>query len=113
MASLLAYRAGEFSNSYVLAKMKIWTHGNKFRSRALGSTVVGEGIDTVLFTVIAFAGSLPNPILISIMLSNYIFKLVVEAVLLPITYKIVAFLKKAENEDYYDTQTDFNPFTIQ
>lgn len=93
--------------------MKIWTHGSKFWSRALGSTVVGEGIDTVLFTLIAFAGSLPNPILISIMLSNYIFKLVVEAVLLPITYKVVNFLKKAENEDYYDTKTNFNPFTAQ
>lgn len=113
IASLIAYRAGEFSNSFILAKMKIWTKGSKFRTRALGSTIVGQAIDTTLFTVIAFYGFLPNAVLISIWLSNYIFKILIEVVLLPLTYKITWFLKKAESEDYFDTKTNFNPFTVE
>ncbi len=113
IASLIAYRAGEFSNSFVLAKMKIWTKGKLFGVRAIGSTVVGQGIDTMLFVLIAFAGSLPRAIIRTIVITNYIFKLLIEVILLPITYRIVQYLKKTEHEDYYDTETNFNPFLIK
>lgn len=110
IASLVAYFAGEFSNSYVLAKMKILTKGRWLWTRTIGSTLVGEGVDTLLFVTIAFAGVLPPSLLFSVILSNYIFKSGVEALATPITYQIVRWLKRAEQEDYYDYGTDFNPF---
>jgi uncharacterized integral membrane protein (TIGR00697 family) len=111
IASLIAYFAGEFSNSYILAKMKIWTKGTKLWARTIGSTVVGELIDSTLFILIAFFGILPNPLLVTLIISNYIFKTLVEVVFTPITYVVVNFLKKNESEDYYDTETNFNPFS--
>ncbi len=113
VASLIAYRVGEFSNSYILAKMKIWTKGKFFGARAIGSTVVGQGIDTMVFVLIAFAGTLPRAIIRAIVITNYIFKVWIEIVLLPLTYRIVRYLKKTEHEDYYDTTTNFNPFLIK
>jgi len=113
IASLIAYRAGEFSNSYILAKMKIWTKWKLFGARAIGSTIIGQGIDTILFVLIAFTGTLPRAVIRSIVITNYIFKVLIEVVLLPITYRIVIYLKKTEKEDYYDTNTDFNPFHIK
>jgi len=110
IASLVAYSFGEFSNSYVLAKMKIWTKGKWLWTRTIGSTVVGEFIDSVLFVSIAFFGVLPNSLLVTIMISNYIFKTGVEVLFTPLTYKVINFLKKKENEDYYDIGTNFNPF---
>lgn len=110
IASLIAYRAGEFSNSYILAKMKIWTKGKLFWVRAIWSTVVGQAIDTVGFVFIAFRGVLPGSVIRIIILTNYVFKILIEIILLPITYKLVNYIKKNENEDYYDTTTDFNPF---
>jgi uncharacterized integral membrane protein (TIGR00697 family) len=113
LASLIAYFAGEFSNSYLLAKMKLWTKGKWLWMRTIGSTLVGEGVDCMLFILIAFFGVLPNSLLIAILISNYIFKVGVEVLFTPITYTVVGFLKKKEHEDYYDYHTDFNPFAIK
>lgn len=111
-ASLIAYWAGEFSNSYILAKLKIKTKGKFLWVRTIGSTLVGEGLDTALFVLIAFWGILPSSLLVTVLISNYIFKCGLEAVMTPVTYKVVGFLKKKENEDYYDHNTDFNPFSL-
>ncbi|TSD05758.1 MAG: protein of unknown function DUF165 [Parcubacteria group bacterium Greene0714_7] len=113
MASLIAYFCGEFSNSFILAKMKIATKGRWLWTRTIGSTVVGEFIDSTLFILIAFAGVLPASLLITLIVSNYIFKTGVEIVLTPITYKVIGFLKKKESEDYYDHNTNFNPFVAK
>lgn len=113
VASLIAYTAGEFSNSFILAKMKIWTKGKMLWTRTIGSTVVGELIDSSLFILIAFAGVLPGSLLLTLIVSNYIFKTAVEVLFTPITYKVVAFLKKKETEDYYDTDTNFSPFAAK
>jgi len=112
LASLIAYFAGEFSNSYILAKMKIAQRGKQLWKRTIGSTIVGEGIDTLLFATIAFWGVLPFEIFIMLIISNYIFKVGIEVLFTPITYKVVGFLKKAEHEDVYDTGTDFSPFRL-
>jgi hypothetical protein len=113
LASLVAYLAGEFSNSFILAKMKIWTKGRHLWARTIGPTVVGEFIDSAIFVTIAFFGTVPGALLVTIIVSNYIFKTLVEVVLTPATYRVVAFLKKSEHEDYYDRDTDFNPFTVK
>jgi uncharacterized integral membrane protein (TIGR00697 family) len=112
LGSLIAYFAGEFSNSYTLAKMKILTQGRWLWTRTIGSTLVGEGVDTVLFVTIAFVGTLPQSLFWSIIASNYLFKVGLEAAMTPATYRITNFLKRAENEDVYDTDTDFNPFRL-
>ncbi len=113
IASLIAYFAGEFSNSVILAKMKVWTKGKWLWTRTIGSTIVGEGLDTLLFVLIAFWGILPTGLLITVIISNYIFKTGLEVVLTPVTYKVVGFLKKREQEDYYDDRTKFNPFSLK
>jgi uncharacterized integral membrane protein (TIGR00697 family) len=110
--SLIAYFAGEFSNSYTLAKMKVLTQGRWLWTRTIGSTLIGEGVDTVLFVTIAFAGTLPWPLFWSIIVSNYVFKVGLEAIMTPATYRVTNHLKRTENEDVYDTDTDFNPFKI-
>jgi hypothetical protein len=112
LGSLIAYFAGEFSNSYTLAKMKIWTQGRWLWTRTIGSTLVGEGVDTVLFVTIAFAGTMPWSLFWSIVVSNYVFKVGLEAVMTPVTYQITGYLKRTENEDVYDVDTDFNPFKL-
>jgi uncharacterized integral membrane protein (TIGR00697 family) len=109
-ASLVAYFAGEFSNSFVLAKMKILTRGRWLFTRTIGSTIIGEGIDTVLFVTIAFAGLYTSHLLFLIIISNYIYKVLLEIVLTPATYKIVGFLKRREKVDWFDYKTNFNPF---
>jgi uncharacterized integral membrane protein (TIGR00697 family) len=113
LASIIAYFAGEFSNSYILAKMKVWMNGKYLWMRTISSTIVGEGVDTALFVLIAFAGTMPTSLLIAIIVSNYIFKVGVEVLFTPITYAIVNFLKRKEHEDYYDKNTNFNPFAVQ
>lgn len=113
VASLIAYFAGEFTNSVVLAKLKIRTEGRWLWLRTIGSTIVGEGVDTVVFLVVAFLGVFPNDLLWAIFISNYIFKVGVETIFTPLTYQVVAFLKRAEHEDYYDRNTDFNPFAVR
>ncbi len=112
LGSLVAYFAGEFSNSYTLAKMKILTRGRWLWTRTIGSTLVGEGVDTLLFVTLAFAGTLPWSLFWSIILSNYLFKVGMEAAMTPVTYQITNFLKRVEKEDVYDIDTDFNPFKI-
>ncbi len=113
LASIIAYFAGEFSNSYILAKMKVWMSGKHLWMRTIGSTIVGEGVDTALFVLIAFAGTMPTSLLVAVIVSNYIFKVGVEVVFTPITYHVVSFLKRTENEDYYDRNTNFNPFSAK
>jgi uncharacterized integral membrane protein (TIGR00697 family) len=112
LGSLVAYFFGEFSNSYTLAKMKVLTRGRWLWTRTIGSTLVGEGVDTILFVTIAFAGTLPQSLFWSIIASNYLFKVGLEAAMTPATYRITNLLKQAENEDVYDTDTDFNPFKL-
>ena len=109
-ASLVAYFAGEFSNSYILAKMKVWTKGKWLAARTISSTIVGQGIDTLLFVLIAFFGLYSNSLILLIIISNYVFKVSLEIVFTPLTYKIVNSLKRAEKVDYYDYRTNFNPF---
>jgi hypothetical protein len=110
LASLIAYFAGEFSNSFVLAKMKILTKGKMLWARTIGSTIMGEGIDTALFATIAFWGMLPPETFIALLVSNYVFKVGIEVLFTPLTYKIVNFLKREEKTDYYDYKTNFSPF---
>jgi len=114
IASLLGYWLGEFSNSFVLAKMKLLTRGKWLWTRTIGSTLVGEGVDTVVFVLIAtLFGVFPPVLMASLILTNYIFKVGVEVVMTPVTYAIVNFLKAKEQEDYYDWDTDFNPFRLE
>lgn len=108
--SLVAYFLGEFSNSFTLAKMKIFTGGRWLFTRTIGSTVIGEGVDTVFFVLIAFAGTLPWTTLLAGVISNYVFKVGFEIVVTPATYAIVGFLKRTEKTDTYDYHTNFNPF---
>lgn len=113
LASLAAYWAGEFSNSVVLAKLKVATEGRFLWLRTIGSTLVGEGVDTVIFIVVASTfGVFPWEIAVSLITANYIFKVTIEVLFTPLTYLIVGYLKQVENEDYYDRTTDFNPFTL-
>jgi queuosine precursor transporter len=115
LASLIAFWCGEFVNSFVLAKMKIATAGRWLWTRTIGSTIVGEGVDSALFYPLAFYGSglIPNEMLPKVMLAQFIAKVAVEVLFTPVTYRIVAILKRAEQEDYYDVRTDFNPFTLK
>jgi queuosine precursor transporter len=112
-ASLTAFFVGEFANSYVLAKMKIMTSGRHLWSRTIGSTIVGEGVDSLVFYPLAFIGVWERKLVITVMISNYIVKVLWEAVVTPVTYQVVAFLKRSEHEDYYDFDTDFTPFSIE
>lgn len=112
LASLIAYLAGEFSNSIILAKLKIKTKGKYLWMRTISSTLAGELLDTFLFVLIAFIGVLPLGLLFVLVVSNYIFKCGVEIVLTPVTYKVVNYLKKKEEEDYFDTDTNFNPLAF-
>lgn len=113
LGSLVAYFAGEFSNAYIMARMKVLTRGRWLWSRTIASTLVGELVDTVLFVGIAFLGIWPPELLLSIILSNYLFKTGVEAAVTPLTYRVVGFLKRAEGVDVYDVDTDFNPFKLR
>ena len=115
LASLIAFACGEFVNSFVLAKMKIWTGGRWLWTRTIGSTIFGEGVDSLLFYPLAFYGTgiIPDDKLPLVMLSQFVVKVGVEVVFTPVTYKIVAWLKRMEHEDYYDRNTDFNPFTLK
>ena len=113
LGSLIAYWAGEFSNSYTLARLKIVTRGRWLWTRTIGSTLVGQGVDTLLFVLIAFAGTMSTGLLVSVLLSNYVFKVLYEASATPLTYQVVNHLKRVEHEDYYDYGTDFNPFALK
>ncbi|MGE5537328.1 MAG: queuosine precursor transporter [Gemmatimonas sp.] len=112
-ASLAAFFAGEFVNSYVLAKMKVWTEGRWLWTRTIGSTIAGEGVDSLIFYPLAFYGTWETPLVMSVMMTNYVLKVLVEVVMTPVTYKIVGALKRSEQEDYFDTKTDFTPFSLK
>jgi uncharacterized integral membrane protein (TIGR00697 family) len=114
-ASMIAYFCGEFVNSFVLAKMKIATAGKWLWTRTIGSTIAGEAVDSVIFYPLAFYGSgiIPDDKLIPVMLFQFVAKVAVEVVFTPVTYKVVAALKRAEHEDYYDRHTDFSPFSLR
>ena len=114
-ASLIGFLCGEFVNSFVLAKMKILMKGRRLWMRTVGSTILGEGVDSLIFYPLAFWGSglIPDDKLPQIMLVQFVSKVAVEVMLTPLTYAVVGWLKRAEKEDYYDTNTDFNPFTLK
>lgn len=113
LASLVAYFSGELTNSFVLAKMKVKTEGRFLWARTIGSTIAGEAVDSLIFYPLAFLGVWTTPQVLAVMLSNYLIKVGWEAVMTPFTYRIVAFLKRAEGEDYYDRDTDFTPFSLK
>jgi hypothetical protein len=114
-ASMLAYFCGEFVNSYVLAKMKILHDGRFMRTRFVASTVAGEAVDSVMFYPLAFwnSGIMPNELVATLVVSQFVAKTLVEVAFLPVTARIVKALKRAENEDVYDRDTDFNPFAVR
>ena len=112
LASFVAYLFGEFANSYVLAKMKIMTRGRWLWTRTIGSTVVGQALDTAVFVALAFGGSVPAGALTGIMVGQWIAKVLYEAAATPLTYAAVAWLKTSERTDTYDYDTDFNPIRL-
>jgi len=111
-ASITAFFCGEFANSYTLAKMKIWTNGKALWSRIVGSTIVGEGVDSLVFYPGAFLFVWDTKLVLTVMATNYALKVIWEILATPLTYRIVAALKRAENEDYYDRGTRFTPFSL-
>ena len=113
LASIVAFWAGEFANSYVLAKMKIWTAGRHLWMRTIGSTLVGQGIDSLIFYPLAFYGVWDNSTLLLVLLTQWALKVGWEALLTPLTYAAVGFLKRREGIDVYDRSTDFTPFKAQ
>lgn len=113
LASLMAFWLGEFVNSFVLAKMKLLSAGKFLWMRTIGSTIMGEIADSLVFYPVAFYGIWSNEQLISVMIGNYFIKVMWEVLATPFTYVFVNFLKRAEHEDYYDRDTDFNPFSLE
>ena len=109
----IAVWVGGILNDFVLAKMKVWTKGKYLWTRTIGSTIIGEGANTVLFYLIALYAVLPNNLLIASILSGWFLKVAIEVIFTPVTYFVVNKLKKLENEDYYDTNTDFNPLILK
>ncbi|HEU5458277.1 MAG TPA: queuosine precursor transporter [Terracidiphilus sp.] len=112
VASLIAYWAGEFTNSYTLAKLKLLTNGRWLWTRTVGSTVTGQAVDTAFVVVIAFGGTMGAGTLLRIMASSYVIKVAVEVVATPLTYLVVGWLKRVESVDVYDRKTNFNPFAL-
>jgi queuosine precursor transporter len=110
IASLVAYWAGEFTNSYTLAKLKLWTGGRWLWTRTVGSTVSGQAVDTTVVILVAFAGAHPARMLAWMIFSSYIVKVAVEVIATPVTYLVVGGLKRAEGVDAFDRRTNFNPF---
>ncbi|MEM6266071.1 MAG: VUT family protein, partial [Pseudomonadota bacterium] len=111
--SITAFWAGEFVNSYVMAKMKVWTKGKALWTRTIGSTVVGQGVDSLIFYPVAFYGIWTTEAVITVMITNWALKVLWEAALTPVTYAVVGQLKKAEGVDLFDTATDFSPFSAR
>ncbi len=110
LASMIAYFCGEFVNSYVLSRMKVWMNGKQLWMRTIASTIAGEGIDTVLFMFVAFAGLLPLSAILILIVSEYVIKVAYEVAATPLTYKVIAWLKRKEGIDVYDRGIDYNPF---
>ena len=112
LASIIAFWAGEFVNSVVLAKMKLWTGGKHLWTRTIGSTVAGQGVDSLFFYPIAFFGVLDSATLLKVLLTQWVLKVSWEALLTPVTYAVVGFLKRREGFDVYDEKTEFTPFSV-
>jgi uncharacterized integral membrane protein (TIGR00697 family) len=112
VASLLAYWAGEFTNAFVMAKMKLLTNGRYLWMRTVGSTAAGQFVDTILVMVIAFAGTASATTIVTLIFSGYLGKVIYEAVMTPVTYLVVNTLKRMEGVDVFDSHTDFNPFHL-
>jgi len=113
LASVVAFWLGDFANSYVLAKMKVRTEGRFLWMRTIGSTIVGQGIDSAVFYPIAFLGIWSTDVMLKVVLFNWAFKVAIEAALTPVTYKVVGELKRVEAEDYFDRDTNFTPFSLK
>ena len=111
-ASIVAFWAGDFVNAYVLARMKVWTRGRWLWTRTIGSTLFGQAVDSMIFYPLAFAGIWAGETLFEVIAFNWFFKVMVEVVMTPVTYAIVGFLKRHEREDFYDTNTNFTPFSL-
>ncbi|MBC2667964.1 queuosine precursor transporter [Novosphingobium piscinae] len=109
-ASLIAFWCGEFVNSFVLAKMKVWTGGTKLWTRTIGSTVFGQAVDSVIFYPLAFLGVWPPELVVQVMITNWALKVAWEVALTPVTYAVVGYLKAREGVDVFDTDIDFSPF---
>lgn len=112
LGSVVAFWVGDFVNSYIMAKMKVWTRGRYLWTRTIGSTVAGQAVDSAIFYPVAFFGTWQTSTLIATVAFNWVFKVSVEVVLTPITYAVVGGLKRAEREDYFDEQTSFTPFSL-
>lgn len=114
-ASMIAYFCGEFVNSYVLARMKVYSNGQYMSTRFVSSTVAGEAVDSSIFYPLAFwnSGIIPNDLVLTLAFSQFVTKTLVEIIFLPLTTRFVKKLKNAEEEDYYDTHTNFNPFKLE
>ncbi|HEY8462495.1 MAG TPA: queuosine precursor transporter [Bacillota bacterium] len=112
LASIVAYFSGEFANSYILSRLKVITRGKRLWVRTIGSTLVGELLDSVVFVYGAFWGVWEHSLIVSVFVSNYIFKTGYEIVVTPLTYLITGWLKRAEQEDHYDVDADYNPFRL-
>ena len=113
LGSMIAFWAGDFVNSFVLAKMKVMMAGKHLWMRTIGSTILGQGVDSMIFYPIAFYGVWETSTLFAVVAFNWLFKVSVEVLFTPVTYAVVGFLKRAEQEDYFDEGTDFTPFSIK
>jgi hypothetical protein len=113
LGSIVAFLVGDFVNSYVLARMKVWTRGRYLWTRTIGSTIAGQGVDSLLFYPIAFAGVWSASTMAQVVVFNWFFKVAVEALMTPATYAVVGYVKRHEQEDVYDTDTDFTPFSLE
>lgn len=113
VGSIIAFWIGDFANAFVMAKMKVWTQGRHLWTRTIGSTVVGQGVDSFVFYPIAFWGIWSAQTIVSVIIFNWIFKTLIEVFMTPATYVVVGALKKAENEDHFDTDTSFTPFSLK
>jgi len=113
VASIVAFWVGDFVNAYVLAKMKVMTQGRWLWTRTIGSTIVGQGVDSLIFFPVAFAGIWASETLLAVIAFNWFLKVMVEVVMTPVTYAVVGWLKRSEQEDFYDIDTNFTPFSLQ
>jgi hypothetical protein len=111
-ASMIAYLAGEFSNAFVLSKVKLLTRGRRLWVRTIGSTIVGQGVDTVLFIAIAFVGLVPSHMLVGMILAQYVWKVGYEVIATPLTYALVGWIKRREGIDVFDEKANYNPFRL-
>jgi hypothetical protein len=111
-ASLVAFWAGEFANSYTMARLKLLTDGRKLWTRTIGSTVVGQAVDTILVVTLTFAGTIPARTIVNIIATGYCLKVAYEVIATPITYLVVNWLKRTEHADAFDRHENFNPFSF-